>query len=389
MKDEPMKNELKKTLLLICLSFIGSSFIAFSLYASTKDDLEQTKKEMAAARDKQVQIEAQSRRVWQELGAIQSRLVTVARAIQKAETDMAATEEKLGILSVQLEQKRTQFAARKKHLASLVSVALRLSRVPPEMAVVAPDDDMKTMRASTALKMASDDMKKEIAAIQLQLAELEKLEQKVRNHRDKLVKQKEDLTKQREGLKEQVAQRKALWDQFNLKEQQQAEAIAKLARKATDLEELVQKLDQGTRARGLLPEGQKGKLRSFAKAKGHVRLPATGKIIKVYGDTQGKDQTSKGISLQTNPATQVVAPFDGEVVFTGTFMAYGRMVILRHSDDFHTLIAGLSKIDTSAGEFLLEGEPIGAMGNKELDSRLYFELRKNNQPVDPAPWLNL
>jgi septal ring factor EnvC (AmiA/AmiB activator) len=75
------------------------------------------------------------------------------------------------------------------------------------------------------------------------------------------------------------------------------------------------------------------------------------------------------------------------VVFTGPFLTYGQMVIIRHSDDFHTLLAGLVKIDVTVGQFLLEGEPIGAMGDSESSNRLYIELRQNNQPIDPASWI--
>jgi septal ring factor EnvC (AmiA/AmiB activator) len=35
----------------------------------------------------------------------------------------------------------------------------------------------------------------------------------------------------------------------------------------------------------------------------------------------------------------------------------------------------------------LEGEPIGAMGDNDAGNRLYVELRRNNQPTDPAPWI--
>ena len=64
------------------------------------------------------------------------------------------------------------------------------------------------------------------------------------------------------------------------------------------------------------------------------------------------------------------------------------MVIIHHSDNFHTLLAGLQKIDVEVGQFLLEGEPIGAMGDDADEQELYVELRKDNQPIDPAPWMS-
>ncbi|MBV8938416.1 MAG: peptidoglycan DD-metalloendopeptidase family protein [Alphaproteobacteria bacterium] len=121
---------------------------------------------------------------------------------------------------------------------------------------------------------------------------------------------------------------------------------------------------------------------------GHWQSPVAGHVLHRFGEHLNRNETSKGVTFETREAAQVVSPFDGEVVFTGPFLDYGKMVILRHRDDFHTLLAGLARIDVSVGQFLLEGEPIGAMGNASSSRDLYLELRQLNQPVDPAGWIS-
>src|SRR4051794_35044578 len=64
--------------------------------------------------------------------------------------------------------------------------------------------------------------------------------------------------------------------------------------------------------------------------------------------------------------------------------------------------AGLGRVDAKLGDWVLAGEPVGAMpdipspgsgaGTRELDEsdpgrRLYYELRRDGRPVDPQPWL--
>jgi len=40
------------------------------------------------------------------------------------------------------------------------------------------------------------------------------------------------------------------------------------------------------------------------------------------------------------------------------------------------------------GQYLKLGEPIGIMGNSGANRpKLYVELRRNNQPINPEPWL--
>jgi septal ring factor EnvC (AmiA/AmiB activator) len=61
-------------------------------------------------------------------------------------------------------------------------------------------------------------------------------------------------------------------------------------------------------------------------------------------------------------------------------------LIIQHSDGYHSLVAGLDRIDEAVGDWLVAGEPVGAMGSGEKP-RLYLELRHNGQPINPLPWL--
>ncbi len=83
-----------------------------------------------------------------------------------------------------------------------------------------------------------------------------------------------------------------------------------------------------------------------------------------------------------------MAPYDGLVVFAGPFRGYGRILILEHGEGYHTLLAGLTRIDTVLGQWLAAGEPVGLMEKEDRDAPvLYVELRRNGQPINPLPWL--
>ena len=127
---------------------------------------------------------------------------------------------------------------------------------------------------------------------------------------------------------------------------------------------------------------------NFAANKGRLPLPVTGAVVGKFGERRGANDRLKGLEIKPNNAAIVISPFEGEVLFTGPFLEYGNMVIIRHSKQYHTLIAGLSQINVRRGEFLLEGATIGAMGNSNQQN-LYLELRKHSQAIDPAPWYDL
>ena len=104
--------------------------------------------------------------------------------------------------------------------------------------------------------------------------------------------------------------------------------------------------------------------------------------------------TLKGISLQTREEARITAPADGWVVYAGEFRSYGQLLIINAGGGYHVLLAGMSRIDVSLGQFVLAGEPIAVMGNAAPPSQgddssrpvLYVEFRKDGRPIDPDPW---
>ena len=126
--------------------------------------------------------------------------------------------------------------------------------------------------------------------------------------------------------------------------------------------------------------------RSFSKARGTLPFPVAGRLTQRYGENTESDARAKGIVITTRNAAQVVSPFDGVVAFAGAFRGYGQLLILEHSEGYHTLLAGMSRLDGAVGQRVLAGEPVGVM-SPEGDPSLYVELRRDGQPINPLPWL--
>ena len=84
----------------------------------------------------------------------------------------------------------------------------------------------------------------------------------------------------------------------------------------------------------------------------------------------------------------MVAPYDGQVVYAGPFRGYGQILIIEHGESYHTLLAGIERIDAVEGQWVLAGEPVGTMERQGTElPKLYLELRHAGQPINPLPWL--
>jgi septal ring factor EnvC (AmiA/AmiB activator) len=173
-------------------------------------------------------------------------------------------------------------------------------------------------------------------------------------------------------------------------------AEAESRRKAE--EEAIQEAEQQARetqqALALAPQEppeRPGTIRAFPENPSTAALvmPARGRLVMRYGqDLAGKKEAAKGITISTRPGAQVVATFDGQVVYAGAFRGYGQILIIEHGGRYHSLLAGLERIDAVVGQWILAGEPVGVMDSPQgPNPELYLELRRIGQPINPLPWL--
>jgi murein DD-endopeptidase MepM/ murein hydrolase activator NlpD len=66
---------------------------------------------------------------------------------------------------------------------------------------------------------------------------------------------------------------------------------------------------------------------------------------------------------------------------------YGKLVLIRHADNWVTAYAHNSEILVKRGDSIRRGQVIAKAGNTGSveQPQLHFELRKGSEPVDPMP----
>lgn len=375
---------------------LGLMLLAAPAVAAPRDELTKTRAAMEKAEQQQEKLSAERVAVAEELGALKKKLVRAAASLQQNEKELAELERELSRLSDELKLREKLLATNREKLDGLSRIAIRLSRTPPTAMVLMPGDGNKRLQAAQALAVLAKDMQAEAAKIRVQLEEISTLKSQVESKKEKVTSLKAVLKKEVDAFTLLLKERRQLHDKLAAESGKQAQEVARLAKKAASLEVLMETLSVNdsniSTKSGKMVEssggvtGKRGSLRDFEDAKGKIRLPASGKLVNGFGDRDAAGDGSKGIKIETRSGATVVAPFDAEVAYKGPFLNYGQLVILKHRGHYHTLLAGFDRIDVNVGDFLLEGEPIGAMGEKKRRT-LYIELREDNQPVDPAKWM--
>ena len=118
--------------------------------------------------------------------------------------------------------------------------------------------------------------------------------------------------------------------------------------------------------------------------------PLDGEIITKFG-IKSDGVMNEGIYIEADYGTIVKSSADGEVIFVGSDLKdFGKLLIIKHSENLITSYAHLSKIYVHEGEIITSGQPIAEVGSsgKVTKSQLYFEIRQDNEALDPITYLD-
>jgi len=401
-----------------------------------RQKLDQTEKSLKSNRAKEEDLSQELVALAEERARLNKELIEAGKRVQASEASLTKTEAKLTELTEQVNVIQSSIAERKEALVKMLSAMQRIGRTPPPALVTRRDDALAVVRSAMLLADVFPELKYEADNLSRELDGLVTLERGIREQRDAEKTETERLAAERETLDGLLEEKRRATAQGEAELAETKRVASEQAQAVTDLNELLVRLDANiakveiaqydaeiaaeralrTRQRQqalatpenenvveIKPRSAKIAFASpdrlqpalpFEAVKGSLRLPAQGRRVKRFGDADAGGSTLKGISLQTREEARITAPADGWVVYSGPFRSYGQLLIINAGGGYHILLAGMSRIDVSLGQFVLAGEPVAEMGNTETDSQgkkssrpvLYVEFRKDGRPIDPDPW---
>jgi peptidoglycan hydrolase-like protein with peptidoglycan-binding domain len=125
---------------------------------------------------------------------------------------------------------------------------------------------------------------------------------------------------------------------------------------------------------------------------GPVRFyrPVPGAIGDPFGAPREGGRKHSGVDFPVAYGTLIKAAGVGTTVFAGwNSGGYGNLVVVQHRLGYTTWYAHMSRITSWAGEHVEGGTRLGYVGSTghSTGPHLHFEVRLNNVPIDPVPYL--
>lgn len=396
-------------------------FAINGVWAVTSSDLKKVEQKVQQQSIEHKKLQAQATQINLELSSVNRDMIKAAKKIQNNEEKLSQMELQLENLKSELKKTEEGFSQEDDNLIKTLAALQNLALKPTEALLVQPLTPVEIIRSAILLRETIPYLEENAARIRKTLLNIAQKKELMEKQIAQISKQKKILEQEHNRMKVLVQKKSKMRNAVEIKSEMAKKNMDKLAAQANDLRDLLGKIEtqriekqkkaeeQRIKEQKAAEELHKAQLNKkeeyqttnlinsysrdkiqtdFAKAKGSLPLPARGKIITAYGEQMVKGVSSKGITIRTRNQAQVIAPFDGSVIFSGPFRGYGNLIIIEHGNGYLSLLAGLQTMDTEVGQMLLAGEPIGQMPT-DGDAKLYMEIRKDNHPVDPMAWIKL
>jgi septal ring factor EnvC (AmiA/AmiB activator) len=384
---------------------ISAAFLSVSLEAAPQraasasaggtlaERYSRAQKDFEEQRDNEDKTRAERDAIAAESRSLQDRLIANASKVQELEAAVESSADELQRLNETVRNIQSDLLRDRDRVAHLLAVLQRLQADEPPALALKPGDSLAAARGTMQMGAMLPPVYREAAALAKKLKTLGET-------RIALVKKGDEARIEAANLSDARA---ALDQLLQEKNAEQADADAKLSelhavteevgREASDLKALIDRV-ASLRAAGPASEGMKivtaQNGAAGALSRGSLLRPVVGSATP--GDPAGPGRTPGqngplGLWFETAGRAEAVAPADSEVVFAGTYQKFGQVLILEIAGGYHLTLAGLGRIDVHIGDSVLAGEPVGVLPEGRA-ARLYMELRRNGQAVDPAPWLS-
>lgn len=132
-----------------------------------------------------------------------------------------------------------------------------------------------------------------------------------------------------------------------------------------------------------------GPIAAPAGFNGRFVWPAKGRLLARFGDAGG-GRVNDGINIALAAGSPVRAAAPGVVAYAGNEIAvFGGLVLINHGSGWVTAYGHAAQLKVRRGDKVKAGDVIALAGETGYvtEPQLHFEIRKNRNPVDPAPHL--
>ena len=384
--------------------------------ADTQRQLESARQDVAELKKLLEKLQQEKSGVQQQLKKTESEMGTLERQVRELKRELDSSEAEIKRLDGEKKKLQSARSEQQRLIGIQARAAYQSGRQEYLKLLLNQQNPEKFSRTLTYYDYLSQARLEQLTAFNETLRQLANVEHSINEHQAQLKTQKAELDERHAKLAAVRKERQQALAKLNrdvntrdqrlkAREQEQAQ-LAKvlktieetLARQAREAQlarerELAERQARPTgNNTGNAPQVTSGAVYGgpFASARGKLPWPVNGRLIARYGTPRGDDARTKwdGVLIGAQAGSQVRAVHGGRVVFADWLRGAGLLVILDHGNGYLSLYGHNQSLLASAGDVVKAGEAIATVGTSggQNTPALYFAIRQNGRPSDPAQW---
>ena len=338
--------------------------------------------------------------IQQKLDAQEKERSTLQQALREAELQISESDQRLAEVMqaqealqqqlTQLDNQRTRLLVAQRDRTDIIEQGIQQLWAVQQggglRVWLGDQDPQKVARHLAYLERIVEDQQVIIAEYQQALLAIGENRKAAADTQSQLDIQRETLADAQRALADQQAARQQAIADISATLQTDQQRLAELERDQVRLNALLGEIqDVAVRSENLSPAN----LQPFADTRGTLAMPVNGAPANRFGERRNAEIRWRGWLISAEQGEPVQAVHGGRVIYSDWLRGQGLLVVIDHGDGWLSLYARNHSLLRRVGDRVNSGDLIaraGASGGSEA-SGLYFEIRRDGKPVDPADWI--
>ena len=358
---------MRPLVLTLCLSLIAALPVAAIARQTPTGEARRLQAEYRDERARAVRLRQEAAEATREISALERQLSELRAAVGLDDAVIAGQRARLRELSAREAALVAQLSRARGRQGRLLSALQMMSRRPPPPLLVPTDKAIDTVRSAILMRAMAPALQARAQGLADRQGEIIRVRRLSALNSERLFTTESARGDRRAGIEALTARKTALQ--------------AVLRAEAEDAERATRVLESRLRSLGasIPAAGDEAEPAAARLPAGRSRLtaPVEGAPSRRFG------RGSSGWSWRADSA-EVRAPAAGRVAFAGPLSGWGQVVIVDLGPGWRAVISGLDEVSVEAGAAVADGQTLGRTGE---DGEAAFELRHDERPIDPAPWL--
>lgn len=350
-------------LLIFALAAAGP---AASQRAPGSDDLARLQAEYRDETVRARRLRADARAAAAEIAGLEQRLAALRGEVEDGDVRLAGQRDRLRALNAREAALTAELTRERGRAGRLLTALQMMGRRPPPPLLIPAARATETVRAAILLEATAPVVQARVARLTERQGELARVRREALLASEALIAGESEQGDRRAELESALARKKVLEASLRAEAESAERAARALDARIRTLGGTVPTVSEPARASSRQPGGRDS-----------LTPPASGRPIQRFGGR------SAGLRWAA-PAATARAPAAGRVLHAGPLSGWGEVVILDIGPGWRAVVAGMDSLDVTVGQTVADGQ---ALGRTDADGEIYLELRRDEQPVDPAPWL--